>query len=328
MPRIDELITVLADGRVHSGPELARRCGCSRTAVWKRLHALEALGLEVLAETGRGYRLGRPLELLDRGRLKSGLSAATASRLDSLELVTITDSTNSRLRAGPAPPPGRLQVLLAEYQRSGRGRRGRRWLAPLGGGLCFSIAGTYARRPPDLPALGLAAGVAAWRALRDAGVAGLGLKWPNDLLVGGRKLGGLLVEVDGEADGPLRVIVGLGVNWQLSAGVVRAVAADAGLQPVALTELIEARRSRNALAAALVDALAQVLDDFGSRGFSPFATDWEAADLLRGRPVVVHRGEDRLSGTARGIDAAGNLLVATNHGLQAVVSGEVSLRAG
>jgi len=328
VPAAEELIAVLADGQWHRGPELARRWGCSRTAVWKRLHALDALGLELAAQRGRGYRLARPLELLDAGPLRALLSPATRERLDRLQLLSVTDSTSDRLRAAEPPAAGRLQLVLAEFQRGGRGRRGRRWLAPYGGGICFSLATTFARRPPDLPALGLAAGVAAWRALRRAGLRSLGLKWPNDLLVEGRKLGGLLVEVDGEADGPLRAIIGLGVNWQLSPAIHDAVRAAGGLPPTAISECLPGAPSRHTLAAALVDALAMALDQFAVEGFAPSAADWREADLLRGRSVEVHCGRRSLSGTACGIDASGNLLVATPQGLETVVAGEVSLRAG
>lgn len=323
----DELIRALADGRVRSGRELATALGVSRSAVWKQAHALGALGLDLVVEGRRGYRLVRHIELLDAARICAALDERARAGCEGLEVAGVIDSTSTRLAAGPAPAPGAWRALLAEYQTGGRGRRGRRWLSPYGSGLCLSVAWSFPGAPRDLPALSLAAGVAVVRALGAAGAAGLALKWPNDVLLGGGKLGGLLVDVDGDARGPLRVVVGCGINLTVPPGLAAGVADDGGLPPAGLDRALPgAAGRRNELAACLCGALAAVLADFAHGGFAPFADEWRRHDWLYGRAVAVGQGATQATGVARGIAADGALLVEGPDGIAAVLSGDVTLR--
>lgn len=326
MARREQLVALLADGAVHPGPQLAAALGCSRTAVWKQLHALEAFGLQVEALPGRGYRLRQAVELLDAAQIRAALPAGVRRQLHGLEVCFSTDSTSERLRSMPPPPSGQAQVLLAEYQSRGRGRRGRHWLAPLGDGLCLSVGWAFARPPPDLPALGLAAGVAVLEALRASG-AEVGLKWPNDVIAGDGKLAGLLVDVSGELAGPLYAVVGVGVNLRVSEALRGALAGEDSLPPVGLASLLAAPPGRNAVAAALIAGLVETLERFSRQGFAPFADAWRRADQLAGRPVTVVSGERRRQGIARGIAADGSLLLEVDGTLESVLSGDVSLRA-
>jgi BirA family biotin operon repressor/biotin-[acetyl-CoA-carboxylase] ligase len=330
MNRIDAaLVAALADGAVHSGAELAADLNCSRTAVWKHLSELRALGLAVEARRGSGYRLPRPLELLDEGAIRSALCARTRDSLARLEIQLSIPSTSEWLRQWPSPAPGRFDLVLAEHQSSGRGRRGRRWLSPFAGGLCLSLSWCFEPVPASLPALSLAVGVGVCRTLGNARSASVGLKWPNDIVAAGGKLGGLLVDVQGEAGGPLTVIVGLGLNFDTPADLSAAVLDSGGLPPVGLRQISTAPGlSRNRLAGALANEIHAVLTTFAVSGFAPFADEWRSHDRLAGQPVVVTAGRREFAGIARGIDADGALLLAADGKLSRHVAGEVSVRPG
>lgn len=325
----EDLIRALADGALHPGRGLAAALGVTRSAVWKQVHALGDLGLEVVVDGRRGYRLARPLELLDAGRIEAHLDPAARACCEGISVAGITDSTSARLAAAPSPPPGTWRALLAEYQTGGRGRRGRRWLSPYGSGLCLSVSWSFPAAPRDLPALSLAAGLAVLRALAAAGAVGLALKWPNDVVLAGGKLGGVLVDVDGEARGPLRVIVGVGLNLAVPGGLAAEVTAEGGLPPTGLDATLPgAPARRNELAARVCGALAALLEAFARDGFGPLADEWRRHDALFGQEVTVRQGDGAVSGIARGIAPDGALLVEREDALAVVVAGDVTLRGG
>lgn len=324
------LIVSMADGRVHSGADLARQLGCSRTAIWKHLNELRAAGLEIEAQRGSGYRLAQPLDPLDAGKIREALDPRARDALGHLGVHGVIDSTSAWLGRRPSPPPGRFDAVLAEHQTEGRGRRGRRWLSPFGGGLCLSLNRRFDAVPAALPALSLAAGVAVCRALHDVVGARIGLKWPNDIVAGDGKLGGLLVDVAGEADGPISIVIGIGLNFHVPPAMAASVIAGGGLRPVGLCALADSiDGGRNRLAASLIGRMHAVLTEFERDGFAGFVADWRRYDMLAGRPVVVHIGGRTLAGTACGIDADGRLLLLDAAGkTQRIASGEVSLRCG
>jgi BirA family biotin operon repressor/biotin-[acetyl-CoA-carboxylase] ligase len=328
------LIAALADGAVHSGTDLAQRLACSRTAIWKHLNELKAVGLQIDARPGIGYQLAQRLELLDRDVILRGLSMQSSAALGCLELHDVIESTSERLRGLPSPSPGRFDAVLAEYQLGGRGRRGRQWLSPFGSGLCLSVNRCFENTPDALSALSLAVGVGVCRVLRDDMTTQIGLKWPNDIVAGNSKLGGLLIDVQGEADGPIAVIVGIGLNFDVSGSMTEQVASTGGLPPIGLRELVREVDpsgpdvSRNDLAARLINAMYTVLTEFEQHGFAPFVDEWRRYDWLANRSVVAQIGQRSISGTARGIAKDGALLIDANGELQRLVSGEVSLRPG
>jgi len=321
------LIAALADGDVHSGTDLARRLACSRTAVWKHLNELKSFGLEIDAHRGTGYRLRRPLELLDEQSIRYGLRPRVSAAMDRLEIHNDIDSTSERLLGLPSPQADRFDVVLAEYQTGGRGRRGRQWLSPFGSGLCLSVNWWLERVPTALSALSLAVGVGVCRALNEDVREPVSLKWPNDIVAGDGKLGGLLVDVQGEADGPIAVVVGIGLNVDVSAETVSQVSSAGGLRPVGLRGLSSvAGPSRNLLAARIINEMHAVLAEFGQSGFGAFVNEWRRYDWLADRPVTVQTGRQALSGTARGITDDGAMLVEIDGRVERFVSGEISLR--
>jgi BirA family transcriptional regulator, biotin operon repressor / biotin---[acetyl-CoA-carboxylase] ligase len=278
----------------------------------------------VEARPRAGYRLPAPLDLLDASQIRAALPQHAADRLRTLEVHEALDSTSDRLLASGEPPPGRFDACLAEFQTAGRGRRGRPWMAPFGSGLCLSLSWCYREAPATLGALSLAAGVAVLRALRQSGVGQLSLKWPNDIVHEGRKLGGILIDLRGEAAGPAHVVVGVGLNVRLPEATKAALAAE-GVEAADLAEL-GPPLSRNAAAAALIGTLSLALEEFGARGMTAFAQEWESADTLAGRHVRVFRAGAPLDGVACGVDTDGALLLDVGGARQRVVSGEVSVR--
>jgi len=319
---------LLADGQFHSGTRLAAQCDVSRNAIWKAIAVLRSLGVGVHAVPNRGYRLPTASPLLQRERIAKLLPRALAARLRSGECVWRTGSTNSDLMLRPTPAAGQFDFLTAEYQSAGRGRRARSWFAPPGGAICLSLNWCFASMPRDIGALSLAIGVCALRALAQSEVRGVALKWPNDLVVGSGKLGGILIELRAEAGGPAYVVVGLGLNVALGDRVLRQVAAS-GTQAADLGSLMPAGApppDRNALAAALIGSLVTGLMQFQSEGFAAFAAEWRGADALAGKSVVISDASGSIAGRARGIDSDGALCLQTSAGLRRFVTGEVSAR--
>jgi BirA family biotin operon repressor/biotin-[acetyl-CoA-carboxylase] ligase len=327
-PLAQHVFAALADGRFHSGSELARAADVTRSAVWKAMQQLRALGVDVHAVSHRGYRLAEPAPPLDAARIAAllGIMAGGMNAGIDVEVAWSVESTNQALLAREPPAPQHVRVLLAEHQSAGRGRRGRRWHAPLGGALCFSLSAAFAELPPDASALSLAMGVCLLRALRRLGLAPAALKWPNDIVTAQGKLGGILIELRAEAAGPAHLVIGIGMNLRLDAATLAAVRAS-GTAAVDLRSLGAVPAARNDIAAALIGECAAGLREFARSGFHSFIDEWRAADVLRDRAVTASEATKALHGIARGIDARGALQLETLEGMQSVVAGEVTLRA-
>ncbi|MGH8133240.1 MAG: biotin--[acetyl-CoA-carboxylase] ligase [Steroidobacteraceae bacterium] len=324
-PLVASVFVQLSDGRFHSGEDLAQSLGVSRSAIWKATGTLREFGATLHAVRNRGYRLASAGEPLEAGRIRERLAREVRDHVASLECTWSIPSTNAALLTRPNPSPGKTEVLLAEYQTAGRGRRGRSWLAPPGGAICLSLSWTFREVPANLSALGLVIGVCALRALKDLGVAGATLKWPNDLLVGGGKLGGVLIDLRAESAGPACVVIGIGVNVALGATLMKQIA-ESGMPAADLKSAGLAESSRNAVAAVLISACVRGLKDFEGQGLKFFIEEWRLADALRGRRVEVRAAEGVSRGLACGIDADGALRVETAQGVKRFISGDVTVR--
>lgn len=324
MPRVtptaNAVIRALGDGEFHSGEQLARQLQISRSAVWKHLRRFEAGGLEILSVPGRGYRLAAPLDWLDVAEIRAHLSPASRRQLATLTLLDQVDSTNTWLMAQARALPA---VCLAERQTAGRGRRGRQWVSPFAANLYMSCGWRFDDLPPGFAALAMVAAVAAVRALSGLGVSGVAIKWPNDLLVAGKKLGGILVDMQGEPPGQVRAVVGIGINVRMPAAAAAHI--DQPWTDLA-TQMSEHIPRRNVLAAALIEELLTALPRFAREGFAAFAADWRALDLVAGKTVQLHQQHHTIHGTALGVDQDGALLLHTGGGTQRFVSGDLSLR--
>lgn len=322
-PAACRVLALLSDGAFHSGAQLAASLGLSRNAVWKQVERIRAAGMAVESEPGRGYRLPGGMELLDGDRIRSDLSKDAKHHLRGLTILPSVDSTNrwleEKARAGAASGT----VCLAEMQTAGRGRRGRGWVSPFGSNLYVSVLWRFDAGPMALGGLSLAVGVAVSRALERAGIEGVGIKWPNDLLWQGRKLAGVLVEAGGESGGPSAAVAGVGINCRLTGEARRQVD-----QPFAELREIPggADVGRNRLAALLLDELFRVFAAFEAHGFEACRGGFERLDLLRGRPVRILTGDRELEAEALGVDDTGRLRARMRDGEHRFASGEVSLR--
>ncbi len=323
MPHTRTLLSVLADGRFHSGEELGRQLAISRAAVWKQLKALEQnLGLQIDAVRGRGYRLAVACELLDRDAIWSRLAPDTQARIDGLEIHLSLDSTNRYLMQQAATLPGDLHVCLAETQTAGRGRHGRRWVSPFGQNIYLSLLWRVPMGPETLGGVSLAVGAALVRALEALGAREIGLKWPNDVIWQGRKLAGVLLELAGEAAGPCQLVTGVGLNLRMD----RAAAAEIDQPWVDLESVLGKHFPRNRVVAALLDTLVPALCEFPRYGLAPHLALWQRFDILRGRRVRLHLPDRVVEGLACGVDDSGALILDGDNGRQRYFSGEVSVR--
>jgi BirA family biotin operon repressor/biotin-[acetyl-CoA-carboxylase] ligase len=319
-----ELLVRLLQGPA-SGADLARAAGQTRAAIWKHVRGLRAAGVAISVQPGRGYALEQPLELLDAAAILGRLSPDCQAGLASLEIAWSLDSTNSELLRRETPSQGAV-VLLAERQSGGRGRRGRDWASPLAANLYLSLARRFGGGLARLPGLALVAGVASTEALHALGFTDVRLKWPNDLVIadgdGLRKLGGLLVEGGGEAGGPARAVIGLGLNVAMPAAAAAAID-----QPwIDLATLVGRMPSRNALVAALLAHWLPALAQFDQSGLAPFLARHARLDALAGRRVRVHGHDGSDDGVVLGLADDGALRVRTGAGERLVHAGEVSVR--
>jgi BirA family biotin operon repressor/biotin-[acetyl-CoA-carboxylase] ligase len=312
--------------RFLSGASLAAEHGVTRSAVWKAVGRLRELGTQIEAITHRGYRLALPSSPLATAGVLAHMRPATRARLRNGECAAQVDSTNSALLSRGAPPPGTFDFLTAEHQSAGRGRRGRGWLAAPGGAICLSWSWCFEGLPSQ-GAPSLAIGVAALRALRSAGVGGVRLKWPNDLVCAQGKLGGILIEMRSEAGGPAHVVVGLGLNVALDMEA-RARIHELGNAASDLAQITGNRPPlREPLVAALLDEGVAALDEFARHGLAPFLAEYRAADSLAGRDVLLAGGNGPQGGMARGIDDDGALLVEHDGAIHRIIAGEASVRS-
>ena len=317
-----EALALLADGEFHSGQELADRLGISRTAVWKQLGKLQALGLAAESVRGKGYRIVGGIELLDVAQVRAAMDPEALALLRELQIETAIDSTNAELLRRLQAGPGSGLVCTAEQQTAGRGRRGRNWVSPFASNIYLSLAWEFAGGAAALEGLSLAVGVAVASALDRCGVADVALKWPNDLLHDGAKLGGILIEMVGDAAGSCQVVVGVGLNVRMP----QAAAAEIDQAWTDVTTAAAGSVGRNQLLSALLNELLPLLPRFAEQGFGPWREPWIALDAHADSPVIVTSGDSRLAGTARGIDASGALLLEVADSVRAIHGGEVSLR--
>ncbi len=216
-------------------------------------------------------------------------------------------------------------MCASELQHAGRGRLGRRWIAPFGSGLAISVAWSFSDAARALPALSLGVGVAVARALAQSGARGIALKWPNDVWFRDHKVGGVLVEIRAEAGGPAHVVIGVGLNVRLE-GAARLEIEAAGARVAAVADACPVPPSRNQVAGRLLDELLSMLVQFEKDGFPAFRDEWTALDALQGRAVEVRLSDRITRGIARGADLDGALLLEVQGRLQRFVSGEASLR--
>jgi BirA family biotin operon repressor/biotin-[acetyl-CoA-carboxylase] ligase len=313
------VLKALADGRLRSGPEIATALDIARSTISQAMRELEAHGLAVRAVRGSGYRLAEPFDALDAAAIGAALGSRPAPIL---EVIDQCESTNAVLagRAAAGAPSG--TAIVCELQRAGRGRRGAGWYSGLGTSLTLSMLWRFGGGTASLSGLPLAIGVACARALEALGASDVGLKWPNDIVRGDAKLGGILVEVAGDGDRSSAAVIGVGINVRLPDAAKRAIG-----RPVADLGGGRDTPSRNALAARLLAEIAGTAAAFEREGFGAFRDEWLRRHAWQGRRVRVLAPSRRtVDGVAAGVADDGALIVDTPRGPERFHSAEVSLK--
>jgi BirA family biotin operon repressor/biotin-[acetyl-CoA-carboxylase] ligase len=314
---------LLSNSEFTSGTILGERLNISRAAVHKHVQALMRLGIPIHRVPGRGYRLSPGVQLLDPTRIRGALDADVRHRLGHVTVLPRVDSTNNWLLRRQLQSSIHGHLCATEAQSKGRGRRGYDWVASPYRNVMFSIGWEFAVWPESITGLGLAASVAVVQALQRSSVIGVGIKWPNDLVVGDAKLGGILIDVNGESAGRCATVVGIGIN-------VRLEESDAGLIDQPYTDLYAVTgmvMDRNQLIAVCSSEITRMLERFGDLGFQAFRSQWERMHVYNGRRVRLFGGDGEFRGLVSGTSENGALLVVDDNGhTHGFLSGDVRLR--
>ena len=319
----DKILNALKDGKFHSGESLGELLGVSRTAVWKQLQKLEEIGLQVESVKGTGYRVANGIDLLVKDDITAHLRESNRNEPRSIELFQSLDSTNKYLQEQAEKSDCSGSVVLAERQTSGRGRRGKTWVSPFAANIYMSILWDFEQGAQALEGLSLAIGVAVRRALIEVGLEDVRLKWPNDIYIGNKKLGGILLEMIGDPAGHCSVVIGVGINVSMPASI--AVNID---QPwTDCCSESDAPIARSRLAALLIDNIFDILNDFESLGFAGYRDEWQEADAFKGLQGTISTPRDSVSGTVIGVDNSGAVQLKLMSGeVKSFIGGELSLR--
>ncbi len=318
------LLKLMADGGFHSGEHLGESLGISRAAVWKILESMSDLGLKIERTRGKGYCVSGGVDFLDESLICGFLPPAIADAFSQISVLPEVASTNQFLldQINSVGGCANASVCLAEMQTAGRGRRGRVWQSPFAQNIYLSLSWCFETGIAAMEGLSLAVGVAVVKAIRGLGIEGASLKWPNDILVGEAKLGGVLIEIAGDVSGQCQAIIGIGLNVQMSESVMGAVE-----QPWADLNGLSARvPKRNEIAASLLAQLFPLVSTYESKGFSFYREEWESLCHHVGCDVVLSSPSQKTEGTMLGVDASGALRISVAGEEQTHVGGEVSLR--
>lgn len=317
------VLEALADaGGYVSGEEISQKLNKSRTAVWQSIAALREDGYVIEAAPRRGYRLIQRPDRLFPWEVLPRLKTKRLGRL--YEYRDSVDSTNNLVKALAKDGASEGLVAVAEEQTSGRGRRGRSWSSPYGLGLWMSVLLRPDMSPFDAPKTALMAALAVSRAVREATGLSTSVKWPNDVLTNGRKMSGILVEMDAELESVRSLIIGIGANVNLD---LSHIPEDARNHATSLKLELGEKVDRIALLTGILHQLEIVYDTWREHGFDPILQAVRQETATLGKPVRVVEGSSKWEGLAVDIAADGSLLVQKSDGhIQPVYAGEVSVR--
>lgn len=315
------ILRLLADGRFHSGEDIARHFDVTRATVWNALQQAEAAGVQLFSVRGKGYRLPQPVGFLDRDSVLAAIGEQRA--WFTLELHDQMESTNTYLMQQALTDASHATCVVAELQTRGRGRRGRAWQAGLGDSLTFSLLWRFEGGATALSGLSLAVGVGLIRTLHAIGLHGALLKWPNDVLHGYHKLGGILIELQGDMEGPSAAVIGVGINLRLPEHLRKHIDQAATDLQTVLGRPVNASN----LLGSTLRHLADVLSEFERDGFEALREEWISHHAYQGQSVRLLLPDGReTQGVVSGVASEGALLVDTISGTQRFSVGEISLR--
>ncbi|MDH5434643.1 MAG: biotin--[acetyl-CoA-carboxylase] ligase [Gammaproteobacteria bacterium] len=332
--RIEKLIRILSDGQFHSGEEIAGALDISRTAVWKLIKKIELWGIKVFSVRGRGYQISKGLELLDREYILSQINSFKV--INKIEVLTSIGSTSDYIAKHWKNSFQGAQVCIAEHQSAGRGRKGQRWISPFAANLYFSLGIQLPLGLNSLGGISIAMGILLCRVIRSVSNSDVEVKWPNDLLMDGKKVAGILVEASGDNHDNSFLNIGIGINWNM-----KAEQGDNIDQPWAnLKNSLKDTMSKDAFILRLLMEMDQFLihytlnnkiDPVESLAYQKVQADiikeWANYSAYYNQTVIIHLGKKMIEGKEVGISSNGALRLMTNKGEKLFHSGEVSLRA-
>lgn len=322
-----EILKMLKDNKQKyvSGEDLSNLLGISRTAVWKRIDALKKEGFDIEASTKLGYSLGNKEDPYGRLAVQSAVKTSMIGK--NLSFLSEIDSTNTELKRMAANDASEGTVVLSEAQTAGRGRRGRSWMSDPGLGIWMSVLLRPLIHPSQVQTITLAASIAVVRALEKHGINGLGIKWPNDILINGKKVCGILTELSAEADRTEWVVLGIGLN-------VNHQQEDFpdDLKPSATSLKLSFGESghfiRSQIASDIINELEDVYLSFLQKGPAWVAQEWKKHNVTLGKRVNLITANETLQVDVLDITKDGQLIVKYDDGTTGtILSGEISLRA-
>jgi BirA family biotin operon repressor/biotin-[acetyl-CoA-carboxylase] ligase len=327
----EKLIQYLSGGQFVSGQWLGEQLGVSRAAISNHIASLVDMGLDIYSVTGKGYKLSEPLILLDENNIQRKL--LELGQNNKVEVHNIIDSTNSYLLRRLPNQNHNLQVCLAEYQDSGRGRRGRKWISPFGSHIYMSMYWFLEQGMAAAMGLSVVSALAVSDAIKELYQIDVQLKWPNDIYFDGVKLAGILIDLEGQALEPCHCVIGIGLNIsmpQKSAEQVDQPWTD--LQEAINKNIANSEYKnlgfidRDELAATLITKLSLRLLQHQVEGLTTMVNEWAKHDFYYNKPIRLITGSREKKGICRGINNQGALLLEVEGQISPVYGGEVSLR--
>lgn len=327
LPLTFPILKLLADGKFHSGQAIAKHLNVSRATVWNALQEAAKLNIEIFSVHGRGYKLPQAFTWLSEEAILAEIHAKHLNHNFALEIHDFLPSTNSYLMQ-TLPEKGQTpRCVVANLQTQGRGRRGRTWASGLGSSLTFSLLWRFQNGAASLSGLSLAVGVALARTLHQFGITQAQLKWPNDIVVKNaeevQKLAGILIELQGDMEGPTHAVIGVGLNLHLPDAIKNAID-----QPVTDVKSLQAEMNPNHFLAHFCHHAAEIFVQFEQHGFGALREEWNSLHAYHQQPVkMLHPNGSETLGTVFNVEEDGVLLVQTLAGLTRFSSGEISLRS-
>jgi BirA family transcriptional regulator, biotin operon repressor / biotin---[acetyl-CoA-carboxylase] ligase len=318
------ILNALNQGGFISGQTLGEQLGISRAAISKHIQSLQEMGLDIFKVTGKGYSLNNQVGMLNQVSIEQHYQALGANTAQ-VEVHPIIDSTNSELmrRIQSSTELASGTVVVAEMQHAGRGRRGRTWQSPFGANLYYSY---FWRLDDGLQAamgVSIAVGLAIYDVIKALYAIEVELKWPNDIYINKQKLAGVLVELDGQPQGPCQLVIGVGINLQMPENASQQI-------EQAWTDLHQhtEQLDKNQLVAALTYYLEQRLEQYRENGLQQMYQQWNALNAFAGECVELNTGHRSWRGICEGIDPQGGIRIRQDGNVKSYYGGEISLRKG
>ncbi|QBF83173.1 bifunctional biotin--[acetyl-CoA-carboxylase] ligase/biotin operon repressor BirA [Shewanella maritima] len=309
-----QILQLLSAQRFVSGETIAKHIGLSRGAVNQHIDAMAEYGIDIYSVKGKGYQLASAVSLIDEAELIANID----KRCFYFDEI---DSTNAFVM-GHAAELASGDFCVAEYQSQGRGRRGRAWQSPYGHHLYTSLFWRSQLAPQQLMGLSLVVGCALVKVLQDFGVTELGLKWPNDIYLEGRKLAGVLVELGQNQTQGVELVIGIGLNMNMPATQGNQID-----QPWSDLSHLDKSMSKTQLLIALHKQLTCDLREFEANGLASFIERWNQADLFMQKQVKLLMAPNEVHGVYHGIDNQGAVVLETEAGMKSFIGGEITLRS-